>query len=251
MHGSAHTLAEDRFVFQTTLMTTANDADSILSTIDRAAQTTRAVRPTRTLPLLVLALVIVGAMPFYVLDFNRPDGIYEQPQMFWSLGGFLGTQAGIWTAVYWMVTLPLAYTFIAWWHHRAAGRNGVAGHVRWLVLTGVLLFGALLVMLNQGLGPLANLYIRGLTPIITMALGLLVWAIAERSRGLLTVALAFLASALLASLYDLVNMTYRLGIQIPDTWSMLPNLALCAAVLLVSAAAYAVVEWRDRAGARG
>jgi hypothetical protein len=233
-------------------MATADEADSILSTVDRAARTTRAVRPTRALPLLVLALVVVGAMPFYVLDLDRPEGTYEQSQMLWSLGGFLGTSAGVWTAVYWIVTLPLAYAFIAWWHHRAARRNGVASHVRWLVLTGVLLFGALLVMLSQAApGPLANLYIRGLTPIITMALGLLVWAIAERSRGLLVVALAFLASALLASLYDLVNMTYRLGIQIPDAWSMLPNLALCAAVLLVSAAVYAEVERRDRAGARG
>lgn len=233
-------------------MATADEAGSILSTVDRAARTTRAVRPTRALPLLVLALVIVGAMPFYVLDFDLPDGIYEQSPMFWSLGGFIGTTAGVWTAIYWIVTLPLAYAFIAWWHHRAARHNGVAGHVRWLVLTGVLLFGALLVMLNQGPpGLLANLYIRGLTPIITMALGLLVWAIAERSRGLLAVALVFLASAVLASLYDLVNITYRLGITIPDTWSELPNLALCAAVLLVSSGIYAVVERRDRVGARG
>jgi hypothetical protein len=116
----------------------------------------------------------------------------------------------------------------------------------------VLLFGTLLVMLQQGPGsPLGYLYVRGLTPIITMALGLLVWAFAERSRGLLAVALVLLASALLASLYDLVNITYRLSIEIPDIWSMLPNLVLCAAVLLVSAAIYAVVERRDRIGARG
>lgn len=233
-------------------MTTADDAAAILSSIDRAARTTRAVRPTRALPLLVLALVIVGAMPFYLLDLDLADGIYEQSQMYWMLGGFLGTTAGIWTAIYWIVALPLAYAFIAWWHHRAARANGVAGHVRWLVLTGVLLFGALLLMFSIGApGILANLLIRGLTPIITMALGLLVWAIAERSRGLLAVALVFLASAVLASLYDLVNVTYRLGITIPDTWSGLPNLALCASVLLLSSGIYAVVERRDRAGARG
>jgi len=232
-------------------MTTADEAGSILSTVDRAARTTRAVRPSRALPLLVLGLVIVGAMPFYVLDFHREDGIYEQGQMFWSLGGFLGTKAGVWTAIYWIVTLPLAYAFIAWWYHRAARRNGVAVHAWALVGTGLALFAGLLLMLSKGpWGIFANLYIRGLTPIITMALGLLVWAIVERSRGLLAVALVFLTSAIAASLYDFVNVTYRLGIQIPDEWAELPNLALCAAVLFASAGIYAVVERRQRAEAR-
>jgi hypothetical protein len=71
--------------------------------------------------------------------------------------------------------------------------------------------------------------------------------VAERSAGLLTVALVFLASALTASLYDVDNLTYRLGWEPSPETSLLPNLMLCAAVLLISSAVYAVAERRTRA----
>jgi hypothetical protein len=231
-------------------MTTADEARSILGTVDAAARTTRAARPSRALPLLVLGLVVLGALPFYVLDLDQPDGVYGQSAVLWSLGAQQGTAAGAWTAYYWLLALPSAYAVIAWWHHRAAQRAGVAAHVLPLVLTGLGLLALLLVLLTMGPPPgLGNLYARGLTPLLTIAAGLVVWAVAERSAGLVVVAVVFLGAALTASLYDLVNLAYQLGLDVAPELALLPNLILCSAVLLVSSAVVAVAERRRRARA--
>lgn len=63
--------------------------------------------------------------------------------------------------------------------------------------------------------PFGNLVIRGLTPLITIAIGLFVLARSERSWPLATFAAAFLALALVASLYDMENVAYRLGLGSP------------------------------------
>lgn len=220
-------------------MTTAEDAANVLNTVSIAARKTRAARPTRALPLLALGLVIVGAMPFYVLAEPQADQVYYP--LFWS--GPVGTAAGLWTMYYWLLALPLAYAFIVWWHAKAAHRRGVKVNVSSLVVTGAAVLGLMFVcsFLYKPAFP-ADFVVRGLTPLLTIAFGLLVWAIVGRGRGLLTVSLIFLASSLLASLYDLVNVTDRLGVNLPPEWDLLPNLVLCAAVLLVSSAIFAVAE---------
>ena len=229
-------------------MTTADEANSILSTVDTAARKVRATRPTRAVPLLVLGLVIVGAMPFYVL--TEPTSHLGEPppnQLFWSLGGMMGSRGGAWTAIYWIIALPLAYGFIAWWYRRAARRNGVAINVKPLVTTGVALFALLLVLLTQAPTFLpGDIVLRGLTPILTMAAGLFVWSVAERSKGLLAVALVFLAAAISTSMYDFGNVVPFVAWDVYWQYMLLPNLALCAAILLLSSAIYAVVERRDR-----
>jgi hypothetical protein len=229
-------------------MTTADEARTILGSVDEAARATRAARPSRAFPLLVLGLVVLGALPFYVLDDTLPDGVYEQSTVLWALGGQVGTAAGTWTAIYWLVALPSAYVALAWWHRRAARRSGVAARLGPLVVTGLALLVALILLLLIG-PPLGNLAVRGLTPLLVIALGLVVWAVAERSLGLVTVALLFLAAALTASLYDVVNLVGPLAEPAPEL-ALLPNLVLCAAVLLASSAAYAVLERRARHGAR-
>ena len=79
-----------------------------------------------------------------------------------------------------------------------------------------------------------------------MAVGLFVWAIAERSKGLLTVSLVFLVAAISTSLYDFENVVPFVAWDVYWQYTLLPNLALCAFVLLVSSAIYAVIERRDR-----
>jgi hypothetical protein len=195
----------------------------------------------------VLGLVVLGAMPFYVADAELPDGVYEQSTLMWGLGAQLGTSGA--AAYYWLVALPLAYAVIAWWHVRASRRSGVATRIAPLVVTGAALLGLLVLLLVAV--PLGNLSVRGLTPLLTIAAGLVVWAVAERSAGLAVVAVVFLAAALTASLYDLVNVAYQLGVDVPAELALLPNLLLCALVLLASSAVFAVVERRRRRAARG
>jgi hypothetical protein len=220
-------------------MTTADEANSILSTVDTAARKVRATRPTRAVPLLVLGLVIVGAMPFYVLADPLADQV-SYP-LFWS--GPVGTAAGLWTMFYWMLALPLAYAFIVWWHARAGRRSGVKVNVAPLVVTGAVVFGLMLactVLYKPVIS--ADVMVRGLMPLLTMAVGLIVWAIAERSRGLLAVALVFTAATISASLYGYTNLMSFIAWDVYQKYSMLPNLALCALVLLISSAIYAVAE---------
>ena len=228
-------------------MTTADEANSILSTVDAAARKVRAARPRRAVPLLVLGLVIVGAMPFYVLadTWNQESSTLDQ--LSGSLGGIMGTRGGAWIGLYWLIALAVAYGFIAWWYRRAAQRNGVAVNIKPFVIIGAALLVLLLIMLTQAARFLpVNLLIRGLTPILTMAIGLFIWAVVERSGGLLAVAVVFLAAAISASLYDFANVVPFIDWGEHGQYVLLPNLMLCAAVLLGSSGIYAVVERRDR-----
>jgi hypothetical protein len=61
-----------------------------------------------------------------------------------------------------------------------------------------------------------------------------VLAVADRSKALAGIALAFLGLALLANLYDLVNLLSRLGWSVPDEYSLWPNLVVPGVFLLVS-----------------
>jgi len=86
--------------------------------------------------------------------------------------------------------------------------------------------------------PLGDLWMRGTFAFLIAAAGLWVLAWAERSRALAVITLAYTGAALLASLYDVENLLYRLG------WSpgpggavaMLPNVLLPALVLLAGGA---------------
>jgi hypothetical protein len=225
-------------------MTTAADAARALDIVADAARKTRAARPTRALPLLVLGLVIVGAMPFYVLDDPQAGQVYYP--LFWS--GPVGTAASLWTVFYWLLALPLAYAFIVWWYARAARQSRVKVNVLPLVVTGAVVFGVMLAsaLLYKPAFP-ADFVVRGLTPLLAIAVGLLVWAVVERSKGLTVVALVFLVAAISACLYDVANLLWFIS------WSdgmarfaLLPNLGFCALVLLVSSSVSAVIERQDR-----
>jgi len=93
-----------------------------------------------------------------------------------------------------------------------------------------------------------DLLARGTFPLVLIGLGLCVLAWAERSVALTIIAAAYLALSLVASLYDIENILYRLGWDISPAISGLPNVALPALVLLLSGAGAWVVQRRRRPG---
>jgi hypothetical protein len=91
-----------------------------------------------------------------------------------------------------------------------------------------------------------DLLIRGTFPLVLIGVGLCVLAWAERSIGLTVIAAGYLALSLVASLYNIENIFYRLGWNISAQASGLPNVVLPALVLLLSGAGAAVVQRRRR-----
>jgi len=94
-----------------------------------------------------------------------------------------------------------------------------------------------------------DLVIRGTFPFVIIAVGLLVLAWAERSRMLAVTGVAYLGAALLASLYDVSDLTARLGWTPPPSAQAVPNVLLPALVLLIAGTAAFAAQWRHRAAA--
>ena len=84
-----------------------------------------------------------------------------------------------------------------------------------------------------------------------MAVGLWALAWAERSGALAVIAAVYTATALLASLYNVENLLFRLGWNpAPGDWDLtLPNVLLPALVLLAAGAGAFAVQRRHRTAA--
>jgi hypothetical protein len=89
-----------------------------------------------------------------------------------------------------------------------------------------------------------DLLIRGTFPFMIIAVSLCVLAWAERSIALTIIAATYLALSLVASLYDIENVLYRLGWNLSPAVSGLPNVVLPALVLLLSGASAWAVQRR-------
>jgi hypothetical protein len=96
-----------------------------------------------------------------------------------------------------------------------------------------------------------DLLIRGTFPLVLIGIGLCVLAWAERSIALTVIAAGYLALSLVASLYDIQNVLYRLGWTLSPQAGLLPNVVLPALVLLLSGAGARVVQRRRRARSAG
>jgi hypothetical protein len=140
------------------------------------------------------------------------------------------------------------YLLTLLWYRRHAGRAGVWTPARGYLIAGVVLTVLalavpLLTMRLHLLGllwlPLGDVWIRGTLAFLIIAIGLWVLARAERSRVLAVIALVYTGAALLASLYNVENIVFRLGWnpgRSAFAWQLtvLPNVLLPAAILLVA-----------------
>jgi hypothetical protein len=190
----------------------------------------------------------------------RPDGsrwmAIRQESGYSGLGG--GDRSAALSIAFWLIAGPLCYLGCAWWYQRRGERVGLAMRRRpWvyvgLALLAVTLLGVYLRSLADE--PFYGSPVNVISPLLAIALGLLVLAWAERSRGLMATALAY------GTLSAMMN-GYGLGV-IPS-WIVPPmggtidhllwpgnNLVLLSAVLLIGALASRLrTSARLRAAAR-
>lgn len=194
----------------------------------------RAARQAYWFPLVVFGLLTAASVPFYLQPpFSQspagagpsaPGGTVPGPPL-----PFLGGSPGLldsYLGYYWLAALLGGLLVTQLWYRWHARRVGLQTPAR-----GYLITTAVLTALALAIPPLSllrsphwlrflhrlqllwpgDLVIRGTFPFVIIAVGLLVLAWAERSRMLAVTGVAYLGAALLASLYDVGNLTTRLG----------------------------------------
>ncbi len=232
-----------------------SDQAGLLAELKALRRRARTERHAYWFPLVLFGLLICASVPFYVLP-STPSGGTE------AVGGpalpVLGGDGGLtvqrFLGYYWLAALLGGLLLTLLWYRRNAGRVGLATPARgYVVTTAVLTVLALVIPpLSQVRSPRwlswlqhlhvlwpGDLVVRGTFPFVIIAAGLWVLAWAERSRVLTVVAAIYTATALLASLYNIENVLFRLGWNPSgNDWSLtsLPNVLLPALVLLIAGA---------------
>ena len=237
-----------------------------MKTLRRRART---ARHAYWFPLVLFGLLTCAAAPFYVLP-GPPTGgtgaVQGGPALP-ILGGFAGFTVQRFLGYYWLAALLGGLLLTLLWYRRNAARVGLATPARGYVVTTAALTVLALVIppLSQVRSPRwlswlqylhvlwpGDLVLRGTFPFLIIAAGLWVLAWAERSRALTVIAVVYTATALLASLYNVENVLFRLGWNPSGSdWSLtsLPNVLLPALVLLAAGAGAFAVQRRHRARA--
>jgi len=239
--------------------------EQLLGEVKAVRRRTRFARHAYWFPLVLFGLLTLASVPFYIQHIPARSGVYYiRPFGPWFLrsdylGGF-GPWIGRFTPYYWLVALLLGVAATAAWYRWRGNRVGLRTPARGYLVTGaVLLVLALLIpvlarylLIGQGhifwwalLMP-GDLLIRGTFPLVIIGIGLCYLAWAERSVALAVIAAGYLALSLVASLYDIENVFYRLGWNLSPEVSGLPNVVLPALVLLLSGAGAWVVQRRYR-----
>lgn len=225
---------------------------------------TRAARQGYWVPLLVMGLLLLGAGPIYgggvtaaagtsTLCSRGPCAVSPAVTITHGASGILpyfpvsmfgGNPEA--EAIYWIIALPVAYGVIAWWYRRRASRRGVATRPGVFVISGLALLGFLFLvspgdplvrgMVGASVSTIVGeMELRGLEPVLTVAIGLLVLSRLERSWALGLFSTIFFALALLVNLYDLQNLPRPMGITTGNELGLL----VAAAVLLLGGVASA------------
>lgn len=221
-------------MIQTSWVQSAFDASTVLQGVRRVQARTRLYGNGHWFASVVFGVVILGALPFYIQS-SRP--IRSGPPL---LGrAFEGWSPHSWTdkwsTFYWAVAIVLGFAAVVAYYRLRARRLGVQGRLSPAVVVGLLILG-LVMWVNAG-SPLwpGNFGMQGTAALVVIAIGLLVLSGFERSRPFCVFAAGFLGLAVLACLYDVVNLFQRLGIGRPFSGvdHVLPNLILPGAYLFI------------------
>jgi hypothetical protein len=224
----------------------------LLSDLSRLRRRTRAARHGYWFPLVLFGVLGCAAAPLYLAaaaSAPAGPGSYQTsntgPLL---LSGMSIGRNDFYIGWYWTIALVAGYLLTVLWYWRSARRAGVRTPARGYVITGVVLTVLAVVLLPFSRavpamfllwGPLGDVWVRGTLAFLIIAVGLWVLVRAERSPGLAVIALAYTAAALLASLYNVENLLFRLGwnpgaSRFGWDWTILPDILLPALVLLAS-----------------
>jgi hypothetical protein len=183
----------------------------------------RAARHAYWFPLVLFGLLTCASVPFYVQSVGPGGRVTISagpgPRLPVLGGGSPGLPVQHYLGYYWLAALLGGLLLTLLWYRRNARRVGLQTPARGYV-------------------------------IIAAGLWALAWA--ERSRALAVIAVVYTGAALLASLYNIENLLFRLGRNpAPSDWDLtsLPNVPLPAFVLLVTGAGAFAVQQRHRAAA--
>jgi hypothetical protein len=191
-------------------------------------------------PLLFFGAATAGAAPLYVERFiGDPPGGELSPYV---------TTTDPRVGTYWTVVLLTGALLTAWWYRRRGVQAGIEARLAPPLVAAALFLIAYLTLSVLPGAPvfLWPLWVREFTSLLVIAAGLLALAAQERNVLLGTTAALFTGAAVLANTYSVVNLAYEVGWDIPFEYSLLPNVLLPAAVLLVGAAAAGVQARRAR-----
>jgi hypothetical protein len=239
----------------------SSQATELLADVQRLRRRTRVARHGYWFPLLVVGLLALGALPLFrypslaeQLANNTAHqvgpGSYAINRPAWirgvTTGGqFLADAAAL--SLYWLVAIPLGYVATVAFYRYHARRSGVASSsLRPYIATGLALLAALLLLAGGATGLIivpGDLVVRGLAPLLTVPLALLMLARIERSWGLAAVAGGVGLVALVANLYNIENLFYRVGLTAPSPQI---NLIVLGGALLAAGAGCWLVTWRAR-----
>jgi hypothetical protein len=222
-------------------------------------QRARTARHAYWFPLVLFGVLVGASTPLY-LRLYRPTGPgYEAagpgPRLPVLGGAFSGSAVQHYLGWYWLAALLGGLLLTLLWYRRNARRVGLQTPARGYVITVAVLTGLALIL--PWLSPRlwlwpGDLVVRGTFPFVIIAAGLWALAWAERSRALVAIAAVYTGAALLASLYNVENLVFRLGwTPGPGDWDLtaLPNVLLPALVLLAAGAGAFAVQRRQRATA--
>ncbi|MET7667544.1 hypothetical protein [Micromonospora luteifusca] len=191
----------------------------LLASVAALRRRTRVARNAYWLPLLLFGLLTAAAAPLYVESVESPAlrATPDNPALTGLGGDFLERSAAL--GWYWLVALIGGYLLSLWWYRWHGTRVGVQTPTRAYVIAGIAgtLIGIVLpialrflllntaTVISNGTSwattPLLGISNRGMLPHLVIAVGLLVLARLERSRGLAAVAVCYTAALVFVNIY--------------------------------------------------
>jgi hypothetical protein len=248
--------------------TGSSEPAELLGELAVVRRRTRSARHAYWFPLVLFGLLTCAAAPLYVSAAEPPYASAAIPRAIVSssqggeplvLSGVSIGGSGFYLGWYWLVALVGGYLLTLLWYRWHARRAGVQTPARGYLVTGVVLTALAVVIppLSARAHQLqwlwlvlpGDMWIRGTFAFLIIAVGLWVLARAERSVALVITAAVYTGAALLASLYNVENILFRLGWNPGNadlSLTVLPGVLLPAAVLLIAGAVAGAVAFVAR-----